>query len=235
MDNPPPLRCTYPPTRPVYGACVLDDASILPQVVADTRGDSLQPTLVFRRTRAGLLDDIDKELNTYCMRVREWYGWHFPELSRVIEDHAMYARLVKKMGVRTHAKEMDLSDVLPEDLEQEVKELAEVSMGTEISVEDVQNIGMLCDQVISISEYRTQLFDYLRNRMQAIAPNLTVLVGELVGARLIAHAGSLLNLAKAPASTVQILGAEKALFRCAHALPHRERGFQGVPAVNCDC
>ena len=49
--------------------------------------------------------------------------------------------------------------------------------------------------------------------MAAIAPNLTVLVGELVGARLIAHAGSLLNLAKHPASTVQILGAEKELFR----------------------
>merc|ERR1712048_1368582 len=52
-----------------------------------------------------------------------------------------------------------------------------------------------------------------RNRMQAIAPNLTILVGELVGARLIAHSGSLMNLAKQPASTVQILGAEKALFR----------------------
>uniref|UniRef100_A0A8C9EYZ2 Nucleolar protein 58 n=1 Tax=Pavo cristatus TaxID=9049 RepID=A0A8C9EYZ2_PAVCR len=70
----------------------------------------------------------------------------------------------------------------------------------------------LC-QVIEISEYRTQLYDYLKNRMMAIAPNLTVMVGELVGARLIAHAGSLLNLAKHPASTVQILGAEKALFR----------------------
>jgi len=62
-------------------------------------------------------------------------------------------------------------------------------------------------------EYRAQLFDYLKNRMVAIAPNLTALVGELVGARLIAHAGSLMNLAKHPASTVQILGAEKALFR----------------------
>ena len=87
----------------------------------------------------------------------------------------------------------------------------------------IQNI--LCDnhcscsaprsvmQVIALAEYRGQLFDYLKSRMQAIAPNLTVLVGELVGARLIAHAGSLLNLAKHPASTVQILGAEKALFR----------------------
>lgn len=96
-------------------------------------------------------------------------------------------------------------------------------------------------QVIEISSYRSQLYDYLRSRMLAMAPNLTVLVGELVGARLIAHAGqwdwircqvlaraavvrmltlfcslpsgSLINLAKHPASTVQILGAEKALFR----------------------
>ena len=68
-------------------------------------------------------------------------------------------------------------------------------------------------QVISLSDYRGQLYDYLKARMQAIAPNLTTLVGELVGARLIAHAGSLLALAKHPASTVQILGAEKALFR----------------------
>ena len=68
-------------------------------------------------------------------------------------------------------------------------------------------------QVIALAEYRAQLYEYLKSRMMAIAPNLTVLVGELVGARLIAHAGSLVNLAKAPARTVQILGAEKALFR----------------------
>lgn len=67
--------------------------------------------------------------------------------------------------------------------------------------------------MVSLSEYRSQLFEYLRNRMAAIAPNLTIMVGELVGARLVAHAGSLINLAKQPASTIQILGAEKALFR----------------------
>lgn len=86
-------------------------------------------------------------------------------------------------------------------------------MGTEISDQDIENIIHLCDQVISIAEYRAQLFDYLKNRMAAIAPNLTSIVGEIVGAKLIAHAGSLLSLAKYPASTVQILGAEKALFR----------------------
>lgn len=116
-------------------------------------------------------------------------------------------------GFRTNAVTTDFSLLLPEDLEATLKSAAELSMGTEISDSDMTHIHSLCDQVISISEYRTQLSEYLRNRMQAIAPNLTALVGELVGARLISHAGSLMNLAKHPASTVQILGAEKALFR----------------------
>merc|ERR1712060_833541 len=71
----------------------------------------------------------------------------------------------------------------------------------------------LAGQVIAISQYRANLAEYLKNRMAAIAPNLTQLVGELVGAKLISHSGSLLNLAKQPASTIQVLGAEKALFR----------------------
>ena len=147
------------------------------------------------------------------MRVREWYGWHFPEMSKIINDNIKYAKVAKAMGTREKAAELDFSEFLEEEEESAMKEAAIVSMGTEISEEDVLHIGALCDQVISLSEYRGQLFDYLRSRMSAIAPNLTVLVGELVGARLIAHVGSLVNLAKAPASTIQILGAEKALFR----------------------
>merc|ERR1719352_1863253 len=77
----------------------------------------------------------------------------------------------------------------------------------------MDHVVALADQVVELSAYRTRLADYLRARMQALAPNLTTLVGELVGARLVQHAGSIMNLAKQPASTVQILGAEKALFR----------------------
>uniref|UniRef100_A0A4W3IKA2 Nucleolar protein 58 n=1 Tax=Callorhinchus milii TaxID=7868 RepID=A0A4W3IKA2_CALMI len=160
-----------------------------------------------------LLDDLDKELNNYIMRCREWYGWHFPELGKIVSDNLAYCKSVQKLGDRTNTATTDLSDILPEEVEAAVKVAAEISMGTEVSEEDIVNILHLCDQVVEISEYRTQLYDYLKNRMMAIAPNLTIMVGELVGARLIAHAGSLLNLAKHPASTVQILGAEKALFR----------------------
>jgi nucleolar protein 58 len=116
-------------------------------------------------------------------------------------------------GFRTNAATTAFDTILPEDLEAVLKAAAEISMGTEISDTDIQHIHALCDQVISITAYRAQLAEYLRNRMNAVAPNLTALVGDLVGARLISHAGSLLNLAKHPASTVQILGAEKALFR----------------------
>lgn len=163
----------------------------------------------------GLLDDLDKELNTYCMRLKEWYGWHFPELARVIVDSVAYAKCVKTVGLRTNFSSSSeaLASLLPEELVAEVQGLSEISMGTEISDEDLMNITCLAEQVISISEYRSELWDYLKNRMMAIAPNLTIMVGELVGARLIARAGSLVSLAKFPASTVQILGAEKALFR----------------------
>jgi len=160
-----------------------------------------------------LLDDLDKELNIYAMRVKEWYGWHFPEMGKIINDNLAYAKVIKAMGMRTSAAKTDLAEILPEEIESALKAAAEVSMGTEITAEDLNNITLLADQVISFTEYRQQLSSYLSARMTAIAPNLTVLVGELVGARLIAHAGSLMNLAKSPASTVQILGAEKALFR----------------------
>ncbi|XP_046400768.1 nucleolar protein 58 [Ischnura elegans] len=160
-----------------------------------------------------LLDDLDKELNNYIMRCREWYGWHFPELGKIITDHTAFVKTVKLIGTRENTMNTDLSDILPEEVEEKVKEAAEISMGTEITENDILNIQMLCDQVLEISDYRTQLYEYLKSRMMAVAPNLTVLVGDLVGARLISHAGSLLNLAKHPASTVQILGAEKALFR----------------------
>ncbi|KAI9874300.1 MAG: Nucleolar protein 58 [Pleopsidium flavum] len=160
-----------------------------------------------------LLDDLDKELNTYAMRVKEWYGWHFPEMGRIVNDNLAYARVILQMGMRTNAANSDLAEILPEEIETAVKAAAEVSMGTEITTEDLDNIQALAEQVVSFTEYRQQLSSYLSARMTAIAPNLTTLVGELVGARLIAHAGSLMNLAKSPASTIQILGAEKALFR----------------------
>ena len=94
-----------------------------------------------------LLDDLDKELNNYMMRAREWYGWHFPELGKIITDNIAYIRTIQLMGQRENCKNVDLSDVLPDEIENRVKEAAEISMGTEISDLDMLNIRHLCDQV----------------------------------------------------------------------------------------
>ena len=148
----------------------------------------------------GLLDDLDKELNNYAMRLREWYGWHFPEVGKILADNLTYAKVILKMGMRTNAKNIEFgTDLLTPEDEAHIKEAAEISMGSEISTEDELNIKELCNQIIFLTEYRQTLTEYLRTRMMTIAPNLTTMVGELVAARLIAHAGS--------------LGAEKALFR----------------------
>lgn len=64
----------------------------------------------------GLLDDLDKELNTYAMRVREWYGWHFPEMTKIVADNISYAKAVKHMGTREKAADLDFSGVLEEEV-----------------------------------------------------------------------------------------------------------------------
>jgi nucleolar protein 58 len=160
-----------------------------------------------------LLTDLDKELNNYAMRLKEWYCWHFPELEKIITDNETFARVVLTLGKRTNISEIDLSEIVPEEVADDIIKACEISFGSEILDEDEINIKALASQVIEITQYRGQLSEYLGNRMNAIAPNLTILIGELVAAKLIAHAGSLMNLAKLPASTIQILGAEKALFR----------------------
>ncbi|KIH94331.1 nucleolar protein 58 [Sporothrix brasiliensis 5110] len=160
-----------------------------------------------------LLDDLDKELNVFMMRVKEWYGWHFPELAKILNDNVAYSRVILAAGMRENLVNTDLSEVLPEEIEAAVKAAAEVSMGSEIASEDLENITLLAEYVVMYANYRTQLSSYLDSRMKAIAPNMTAIVGPLIGARLISHAGSLMNLAKSPGSTIQILGAEKALFR----------------------
>jgi len=164
-----------------------------------------------------LLDTLDKDVNTFVMRVREWYSWHFPELVKIVNDNYQYAKLtliVKDKSTLSEEKLEEIKDVLgDEDKAKEVIEASRSSMGQDISPIDLINIEAFARRVISLAEYRQKLFTYLSDKMHVVAPNLSALIGELVGARLISHAGSLTSLAKYPASTVQILGAEKALFR----------------------
>jgi nucleolar protein 56 len=165
-----------------------------------------------------LLDQLDKDVNLFSMRIREWYGYHFPELIRSVPDNHQYARAVQFIGDKeslTEEKLPGLAAILDENttLAQNVLDAARGSMGSALSDIDMLNISAFATRVISLADYRKSLVSYLSEKMNSVAPSLTALLGERIGARLISHAGSLTNLSKYPASTVQILGAEKALFR----------------------
>eukprot|EP00922_Rhytidocystis_sp_ex-Travisia-forbesii_P069405 GHVS01103562.1.p1 GENE.GHVS01103562.1~~GHVS01103562.1.p1 ORF type:complete len:545 (+),score=97.07 GHVS01103562.1:194-1636(+) len=189
-----------------------------------------------------LVDALDKNINSFAMRVREWYGWHFPELNRIITDNQIYcevARIVrvrdafvldavyrgndKKAGEEKDDVEMEeetvtnrealVSACRSEEVMEEIMCASRMSMGQEITEMDMINIDHFARQVILLTTQRSNLHAYLNNKLNIVAPNLQTLLGDTLTARLISHAGSLVNLAKAPASTIQILGAEKALFR----------------------
>merc|ERR1712153_284763 len=98
----------------------------------------------------GLLDELDKEVNTYSMRIKEWYGWHFPEMQKIVVDNTMYAKTILSLGMVKNCAKTDLSDILPEEMESELKAAAILSMGTEISEEDLENIQALCTQTIKL-------------------------------------------------------------------------------------
>lgn len=180
-----------------------------------------------------LLDQMDKDLNTFAMRVREWYSWHFPELKQLVKDNYMFARCAAyiqdktSLFPRNDGKEDEDDDedmnenklpgliviVGDEELANAIVAAAKTSMGMDCSAVDMVNIINFTQRMVKLAEFRKQLALYLTDKMAIVAPNLSALIGDTVAARLISKAGSLTNLAKAPASTVQILGAEKALFR----------------------
>jgi nucleolar protein 56 len=160
------------------------------------------------------LDDLDKAINLFMGRLREWYGVHFPELDRLVDKHETYARLVLKLGNKDNftVKNFEAEDIPKAKVEQIVK-AAEASMGADLSEKDMSQIQALCKNLIDLYKLRQGLEDYLDKTMEEVAPNVKALTGSLLGARLIALAGGLTNLARIPASTIQVIGAEKALFR----------------------
>lgn len=164
-----------------------------------------------------LIEQMDKNINTFAMRLKEWFSWHFPELAKIITDNTIYSKVVdlveNRERVTESIKEELAEATMDEDKAEEIIEAAQISMGQDISDDDAAQIKMFSSRVVEMINYRTSLAEYLHNRMIAVAPNLSTLIGDNVAAKLISQAGSLVNLAKYPASTIQILGAEKALFR----------------------
>ena len=167
-----------------------------------------------------LIDLLDKDINSFCMRIKEWFSWHFPELGKIITDNYVYIRIVKLIEQRKNLidNQEELKPKLDEitldpEISKAIIDSALISMGADISEADLINIKYFSDRVDNLIKYREKLSNYLRDKTHKLAPNTSALVGETVTARLISHSGSLSTLAKYPASTIQILGAEKALFR----------------------
>lgn len=160
------------------------------------------------------IDDLDRTTNLFMGRIREWYGLHFPELDRLVDKNETYAKLVLDLGERTNFTREHLQEQgMSASKAAQITEMAERSMGAQLRDIDIEQIQALCRQTLEQCASRQALQEYADSTVEEVAPNVQALVGSLLAARLLALAGGLMNLAKMPASTIQVLGAEKALFR----------------------
>ncbi|MGQ9542472.1 MAG: C/D box methylation guide ribonucleoprotein complex aNOP56 subunit [Candidatus Bathyarchaeia archaeon] len=160
------------------------------------------------------LDDLDKTLNLFSGRIREWYGLHFPELDRLLDKHETYLRLIAELGSRENMTVEKLKSAgLPTDKADIIADKARSSMGSPANPGDIALLQTFCRETLELYRCRGMVEEHLTSLMGEVAPNMTSILGPLLSARLISIAGSLERLAKMPTSTVQVLGAEKALFR----------------------
>ncbi|MDQ3960913.1 MAG: ribonucleotide-diphosphate reductase subunit beta, partial [Thermoproteota archaeon] len=160
------------------------------------------------------LDELDKIINTVGARMREWYGLHFPELDNLVSNLVVYAEIVSKAGLRENILVEILQSIgLPDKKVEVIVDAAKRSKGGDMTPENLAIVKRLADEVIGQSDLRRVLADHIEAAMESVAPNVKELLTAAVGARIISKAGSLARLATLPASTIQILGAEKALFR----------------------
>jgi nucleolar protein 56 len=160
------------------------------------------------------LDSLDQTVNLFMGRLREWYGIYFPEMDRLVEKHETYARLVVALGNRENFTVENLEAAgIPKERTELLAKAAESSMGADISDSDLLQVQELARNVSTFYELRKSTDEYVDRTMEEMAPNTRAVAGALLGARMISLAGGLQNLAMRPASTIQVLGAEKALFR----------------------
>ena len=160
------------------------------------------------------IEDLDKILNLLAGRVREWYGLHFPELDRLVEKHDSYIRLVHSLGARDSFSYDALTKLgIPQDKATQISASAEKSSGAEMTGTDLEWLRQVCGTVLELYGLREAAEKYTDKIMGEVAPNMTSVLGAVLSAKLISMAGGLENIAKMPSSTLQVLGAEKALFR----------------------
>jgi nucleolar protein 56 len=159
------------------------------------------------------LDETDKIINSISSRLREWYGLHFPELDNLIDSINGYSQIVLS-GTRENISKEDFEKAgFSKDKVEMLSLIKEKSRGGNISEKNFVIVQSLAKQILELFELRKNIEEHVDEQMKEEAPNISAILGTAVGARILAHAGSLNRLGRMPASTIQILGAEKALFR----------------------
>lgn len=147
------------------------------------------------------IDEIDESISKLIERIREWYALYFPEMD-VIKNNETYVRLIAENKTKKKIIEAK-PDVF----------LIDPDYDEEINQSDLDIMNNYANSIYELQKSRKSIENYIEDKMESLAPNLKLLVGASLGAKLISHAGGLKRLATYPSSTVQIMGAEKALFR----------------------
>jgi nucleolar protein 56 len=160
-----------------------------------------------------LLNELDKSLNVLSGKLREWYGLHFPELNRLVDDHGVYAELVRSLGDRSGLTPEKLGELGLGDRAGRILSAGEDSMGALLLPEDEEHLKSLASNLVSLYSYRESLEALIKDIAEEAVPNLSEVAGPVLVAKLIEKAGNIKKLAMMPSSSVQLLGAEKALFR----------------------
>jgi len=148
------------------------------------------------------IDEIDDAISKLIERIREWYALYFPEMD-VIKNNETYIRLISQNKTKEEILKAK-PEAFPKDF---------IDIEDDINPIDLEIMNNYANSIYELQKSRKNIEDYIDQKMNALAPNLRLLVGSTLGAKLISHAGGIKRLAMYPSSTVQIMGAEKALFR----------------------
>ena len=160
------------------------------------------------------LDEVDKTVNLLIARLTEWYGLHFPELSNIVKDSSNYLQILS-LGLERNSitdEHIQNFNFSKNKISAFVKAIDE-SKGGNINQKDLIIISLLAENTLQLVKVRDKLVNYVKSNMNQIAPNISAVAGDTIGARLIAKVGGIEQLARQSSSTIQLLGAEKALFR----------------------
>ena len=148
------------------------------------------------------IDEIDETISKLIERIREWYALYFPEMD-IIKNNETYIKLISQNKTKDEIIK-EKPDAFPNNI---------IDIEDDINPEDLEIMNNYAKSIFELQKSRKNIEEYIDHKMEDIAPNLRLLVGPTLGAKLISHAGGIKRLAMYPSSTVQIMGAEKALFR----------------------